>query len=151
MTLLELMLATTILALLLSVSGGWALRQARLAKLLDLQAERLQVAMMIQDLLREDLLQAQGPSFAASGEIPELVVNTIHRAPGDLGAPLALVVWRHDSAAHRLVRRRGDGPVRTLLEGVRSIRFNLTDRITALHLDFVDGSPLNLRVDLARP
>jgi type II secretory pathway pseudopilin PulG len=153
MTLIEVMVATALLATVMALVGGWTLHQARLTERVRARAQRQQELAAVRDLLRDDLLQALqgGPGLAqAAGEQPQLSFPSLHRAPGDGGGAGATLTWRFDAARHALLRRRGDGPDRVLLEGLSSCGFLRTSISTTLSIDQGDG-PASIALALAPP
>lgn len=149
MTLIEVLVATTLLASVMGVVGGWTLQQARLTERVRQQAERQRATLAIRELLRDDLLQALNRTPSDGEPISDrqrMTFFSLHRAPGDGGVAGARLLWWFDPERQTLLRQRGDGPERVILAGLRTAHIDQTKISTTLHLDYGDDAPTTITV-----
>lgn len=119
LTLLEVLLATTLLALIMAIVGAWSMRLLRLSDRFIQISHQHERDAAVRRLLRDDLLLALSDSDTEQiADRRQLVVRTLHRAAGDGPDGVAAVTWRHDAEQQQLVRQRGSERPRVIATDV---------------------------------
>lgn len=103
-TLIEVLLAVSLLTMLASAAISWAVAQRRSGALVEERLERLEQALACRRLIDDDLIQATDPgALIRPAEDGVLHVVTLNRVPGE-AAGSHQVEWRYAADQHGLLR-----------------------------------------------
>ncbi len=135
LTLLELLLAISLLGAIAAAGWTWSLAIQRSSAAQRATGLAGQDALACQRLLRDDLLGsvARAPGYALSDE-HSLMLVTLHTVPGSTSVGARAVRWTWDAAAG--LRRDDGGQVRTLSRRVE-VRFRSAGANQALWCDWL--------------
>jgi prepilin-type N-terminal cleavage/methylation domain-containing protein len=148
-TLLEVLLATSLVTVVATATLSWMTAQARSARALTQEAQALTTAQAVADAIRDDLLLAV-PDQANKGqrytlERQRLRLMTLNHMPGDEPG-LRVVQWRQDAHLGALVREiipadpKAKPIARIVSRDLRVLRFNTGEGTGILFLVYTMGS-----------
>lgn len=148
-TLLEVLLATSLMTVVATATLSWMTAQTRSARTLTQEAQALATAHAVANAIRDDLLLAvpdpanKGQRYAL--ERQRLRLMTLNHMPGDEPG-LRVVQWRQDSRLGALVREiipadpKAKPITRIVSRDLRALRFNTSDGSGILFLVYTMGS-----------
>ncbi|MBA3845997.1 MAG: prepilin-type N-terminal cleavage/methylation domain-containing protein [Planctomycetes bacterium] len=130
MTLLEVVLATALMAVVVAAASGWIAGQARAGRVAQKRLEGVQALAACVRAIDDDLVGAIGLAPWSVDETDGLRLETLHCAPGD-PAGIHGVHWRFADGA--LVRDSG-GAIRIASQRLVEARFARDERAGGVQL-----------------